>query len=85
MATDERQHELILLGQIKGTVEQLATSHQQLHGAIGGVHAHMEKLDERLRAVEQRAAVTGALSGGVMAVGVALLVEGLKQWAKGKS
>lgn len=42
--------------------------------------AKLDSIDGRLRTVEQKAAVMGALSGGAMSVGVALIVEGVKAW-----
>ncbi|WP_394789086.1 hypothetical protein [Rhodoferax sp.] len=39
-----------------------------------------DNIDGRLQAVERRAAVAGALSGSAMAVGTALMIEGIKQW-----
>lgn len=65
--------QLLLLGEIKGIVQ----------GLQAGQQAHSEKLDAmdgRLRSVEQRAVVSGGVSGGVIAVGMALVTEGMKQF-----
>ncbi|UMT89769.1 hypothetical protein FRC90_17980 [Paracidovorax citrulli] len=37
-------------------------------------------IDARLRVVEQKAAIAGAVSGSAVSIGVALAIEGLKQW-----
>lgn len=64
---------LVLLGQIKGTVDaQDAT--MRSHGAL------LESIDSRLRTQEQKAAAAGAVSGGVVTVGITLLIEGMKGW-----
>lgn len=43
----------------------------------------LDAVDGRLRMVEQKAAVAGAFSGGAMAVGTALIIEGIKVWMRG--
>lgn len=68
--------ELLLLGEIKGIV-------QGLKETVELQNNRFDQLDERLRAVEQKAAVTGALSGGAMGIGVALIAESIKAWLKG--
>lgn len=59
------------LGEIHGLVKAMRDEQtrqgQQLHG-----------LDGRLRDVETAGAKSGMVSGGVMSIGVALLIEGLK-------
>ena len=40
-------------------------------------------VDTRLREDEKKAAVAGAVSGGAVAVGTALIVEGIKQFVRG--
>lgn len=40
-------------------------------------------IDGRLREVEKKAAVAGALSGGIVGVGSALIVEGIRQVMRG--
>lgn len=86
-----RTQELLLLGEIKGLVQGLKDSQDQMHRRLDGLEVRMEDrfngvegkigaMDKRLRAVEQKAAVIGAASGGAMSVGVALIVEGIKHW-----
>ncbi len=61
-----------LLGEIKGKLDLV----------IGGQNAQNEKLeslDTRLRKVETKAAMNGAISGGMVAIGVSLLAETLKK------
>lgn len=58
---------LLLLGEIKGE--------------ITGIKHRLDKvdaIDSRLRDVEVRAAKNGAISGGVVGVGVALIIEASK-------
>lgn len=62
-----------LLGEIKGIVEGL-------HDGQVATNVRLDRMDDRLRVVEQRAAAVGAVSGGVMAVGIALITETLKVW-----
>lgn len=55
----------LLLGEIKGTLDMVRQD-QQRHGA------KLEALDGRLRSVENRSAVAGAVGGALMAVGINL-------------
>ena len=73
--SDPENQQLFLLGQIHSMVESLKAG-QDL------TNQRLDKMDERLRSVEQRSAAVGAVSGGTMAIGVALIVEGMKQWLK---
>jgi hypothetical protein len=66
------QH-LLLLGEIKGKVDAIAAT-QDTHGT------QLSGLDGRLRTQEQRAAAAGAVGGGVISVGMALLIEAAKGW-----
>lgn len=54
------------LGRIEGRLDGLEGGQQRIEGAL-------EKLDDRVRVIETRASIYGGASGGVMAVGVALL------------
>ena len=47
------------------------------------VDNRLNGIDARLREVEKKAAVAGAVSGGAVAVGTALVVEGIKQFMRG--
>ena len=82
-----RQQELLLLGQIHGLVQSLKDGHDQQNRRMDRMEQRMEEhyngLDERLREVEKKAAVAGALSGGAVAVGTALVVEGIKTYFRG--
>lgn len=73
--SDPESQQLFLLGQIHSMVESLKAG-QDL------TNQRLDKMDERLRSVEQRSAAVGAVSGGAMAIGVALIVESMKQWLK---
>lgn len=58
----------LLLGEIKGKLD-LVIGNQVAQGE------KLDGLDNRLRKVETRAAMNGAVSGGLVSVGVALLIE----------
>lgn len=83
--------ELILLGEIKGLVqglkdgqaqtnERIAETNERIDQLGAALGERMDGLDNRLRVVEQKAAVIGAASGGAMALGTALIIEGIKHW-----
>lgn len=59
---------MLLLGEIKGKLD-LVIGNQEAQGT------KLDGLDSRLRTVETRAATFGALSGGLVSVGVALMIE----------
>ena len=66
------QH-LLLLGEIKGKVDAIEK-------AVGVQGQDLKSIDGRLRSSEQRHAAAGAVAGGAISVGMALLIEGLKGW-----
>lgn len=76
MSEGTRMQELLLLGEIKGIVQSLKETVEQQNNRF-------DQLDERLRAVEQKAALIGALSGGALGLGVALISESIKTWLRG--
>lgn len=84
MTENARTQELLLLGQIHGLVQSLKDGQELTNRRIEGleqrVNERFDSIDTRLRAVEQKAAVIGAASGGAMALGTALIVEGIKNW-----
>lgn len=71
------KQELLLLGKIDGKLDGI-TEH------LNKQDVRLDGIEARLRAVEQKAAVTGAISGGAISVGLALLIEGGKQWLREK-
>lgn len=73
--TMERE-ELLLLGKIDGKIDGISKHLSQQDTRLDGIEA-------RLRTVEQKAAVTGAISGGAISIGIALIIEGAKQWMHG--
>jgi hypothetical protein len=75
-----RTQELLLLGQIHGLVQSLKDGQDLTNRRIDQLSGRFDALDGRLRNVEQKAAVIGAASGGAMALGTALIVEGIKHW-----
>lgn len=89
------KEELMLLGKIDGKLDgitgHLSRQDQRMDAMekrqderMSQLEAKMEAqnkgLDTRLRKVEQRAAVYGAFSGSAVSIGVALAIEGVKQW-----
>lgn len=84
-----RTQELLLLGQIHGMVQALRDGQNATNGRIDDLSkrldARLDNVDARLRTVEQKAAVAGAVSGGAMAVGTALIIEGVKHFLSGGS
>lgn len=74
------REELLLLGEIKGIVQSLKDGQDLQNKRFDRIDERQDAMDKRLRHVEQRAAVTGAVSGGAMAVGTALIIEGIKHW-----
>lgn len=69
--------ELLLLGRIDGKLDGIKEH-------LGKQDSRLNEIDKRLRNVEQRAAVLGAASGGAMAIGTALIIEGMKAWWSSK-
>jgi hypothetical protein len=80
MSEPGRTQELLLLGQIHGLVQSLKDGQDLTNRRIDALDKRFDSLDGRLRNVEQKAAVIGAASGGAMALGTALIVEGIKHW-----
>ncbi|WP_423458021.1 hypothetical protein [Ottowia sp. VDI28] len=84
---NDRRQELLLLGQIHGMVQSLKDGQDQQNRRMDRMEQRMEEhyngLDERLREVEKKAAVAGAVSGGAVAIGTALVVEGIRQFIRG--
>lgn len=91
MGENTNDQHLMLLGEIKGIVEGLRAQQADQVSALrdlrtdvnrrlDDVHKKVDGMDGRLRVVEQRSAVVGAVSGGAMAIGVALIVESIKSW-----
>lgn len=74
-ASDPSGQQLYLLGQIHAMVQSLKDGQEV-------TNSRLDKMDERLRTVEQRSAAVGALSGGAMAIGVTLIAEQLKDWLR---
>jgi hypothetical protein len=79
--------ELMLLGKIDGKLDGI-TAHlnrqdQRIQELDERVDHRLNSIDARLREVEKKAAVAGAVSGGAVAVGTALVVEGIKQFMRG--
>ncbi|XHS78510.1 hypothetical protein ACFJGW_00635 [Burkholderiaceae bacterium UC74_6] len=72
---DDMKDELARMG---GKLEGVLTGQEMQGKAIEGLKTSVAGLDTRLRKVEVNAAKQGAIAGGAVAVGMALLVEGMK-------
>lgn len=92
------KEELMLLGKIDGKLDgigqhlnrqdaRMDAMEKRQDARMDAMEAKMEAqtkgLDSRLRKVEQRAAVYGAFSGSAVSIGVALAIEGIKQYLRG--
>lgn len=75
MSDPTRDQQLLMLGEIRGIAQSLKDGQDLMA-------KRLDTMDERLRKVEQRAAVNGAVSGGVMGVGMALIVETVRAWVR---
>lgn len=79
MAQDEH---ILLLGEIKGQLGQVIanqkTNDEKITSRFDAIDKKFNGFDTRLRTVEQKAAVTGALAGGMVSVAVAIAIEKLK-------
>lgn len=82
------KEELLMLGRISGQLDEvsrhLGRQDQQVAELDKRMTARMDGIDARLRTVEQKAAVAGALSGSVVSIGMALIIEGVKSWMSGR-
>lgn len=76
--------ELLLLGKMDGKLDSITAHLGRQDLRIDALDQRMEErhnaIDKRLRVVEQKAAVAGAISGSAVSVGIALAIEGVKQW-----
>ena len=76
--------ELMLLGKMDGKLESITAHLNRQDQRIDALDQRMEErhnaIDKRLRVVEQKAAVAGAVSGSAVSIGIALAIEGVKQW-----
>lgn len=76
--------ELMLLGKLDGKLDGIAAHLTRQDLRTDALEKRMEErhdaIDKRLRHVEQRAAVAGALGGSAVSIGIALAIEGVKQW-----
>lgn len=76
--------ELMLLGKMDGKLDSITAHLSRQDQRIDALDQRMEErhnaIDKRLRVVEQKAAVAGAISGSAVSIGIALAIEGVKQW-----
>jgi len=73
---------ILLLGEIKGQLTQVIANQQsndiKTTERFDKIDDRFNGFDARLRTVEQKAAVSGALAGGIASIAVALIVEKFK-------
>lgn len=85
MALD--RDELMMLGKIDGKLDGIGSHLGRLDARIDSmdkrVNDRLDGMDERLRDVEKKSAVIGAVSGSAVSIGIALAIEGVKQWWRG--
>ena len=85
MALDK--DEVMMLGKIDGKLDgisqHLARQDVRIDAMDKRVNERLDGMDERLRDVEKKSAVIGAVSGSAVSVGVALIIEGVKTWWRG--
>ena len=76
--------ELMLLGKMDGKLDSITAHLNRQDQRIDALDQRMEErhnaIDKRLRVVEQKAALAGAVSGSAVSIGIALAIEGVKQW-----
>ena len=79
-----QKQELMLLGKIDGKLDgiqaHMSRQDARLDQFERRVTERLDGMDTRLRDVEKKSAVIGAVSGSAVSVGVALLIEGIKGW-----
>lgn len=61
----------LLLGEIKGKLDLVITGQDK-------TNERLDSMDSRLRKVEAKAALNGAVAGGIISIGFALAQEKLK-------
>lgn len=78
------REELMLLGKIDGKLDGITAHLTRQDQRIDALDKRMEERhadhDKRLRVVEKQAAMSGAISGSAVSIGIALAIEGAKQW-----
>jgi len=62
----------LLLGEMKGKLDAL-------HEKVDGLDSKIDGISDRVGSLETRGALHGAIAGGFMSVGIALLIEKMKK------
>lgn len=79
MPNDEH---ILLLGEIKGqltqVIENQKANDKKIDDRFDAIDERFDGFDSRLRTVEQKAAVSGALAGGIASIAIALIIEKAK-------
>lgn len=66
------------LGRLEGIVEMLRDQHRT-------THAKLDAISGEITTMKVEAGKQGAVYGGAMAIGVALIIEGLRGWVRQKT
>lgn len=66
------------IADIRERLAAIETTQDAQGGMLGRIDGKLDRIDERLRQQEIRAATGGAISGGIIAVGVAYVQQVLK-------
>lgn len=81
------KEEVMLLGKIDGKLDGIQSHMNRQDARLDQferrVTERLDGMDGRLRDVEKKSAVIGAVSGSAVSVGIALLIEGVKTWMRG--
>ncbi len=80
---EEDKQALMMLGRIDGKLDGIVRRLDGLDGRLDRVDVRMDGIDGRLRTVEKKAATFGAVAGGAVSVGTAIIVEGLRHVMRG--
>lgn len=73
---------ILLLGEIKGQLSQVIQNQkandEKQDKRFDAIDERFDGFDSRLRSVEQKAALSGAMAGGLVSIAIALAIEKLK-------
>lgn len=75
--------EMLLLGRIDGKLDSIVRRLDGVDQRFDRVESRLDGMDGRLRDVEKKAATFGAVAGGAVSVGTAIIVEGLRHVMRG--
>ena len=89
-AMENDKQALMMLGRIDGKLDGIVRRLDGIDQRMDRTDARLDRTDERLdgidqrlRGEEKRSALFGAVAGGAVSVGTAIIVEGLRQVLRG--